>query len=344
MVKRGRLRRRTEHRLAAGVAGGIADRLNASAAFVRVILVVAIAWVPWGLEAYAAAALVIPPRGSDRPDWDNLIGLARLGALYGVPALVLAGGINVSDTFDGPVGWWVAYGGLLAAGAVALLGADYRREQPRTRAEARAVVLAALPVGICAAGLAAAVVLAPDVRWERAAPLVALVGAVTVVVAAWRDRLGAFLPPAVLAVAIVGLIATADVRLEGGVGDGRVVPEATDGRTVVVRRAVGDLDLSLRKLTRGGRDAAVEASVGVGSLNVSLPRRTRVVVDARVGKGQINPFAVDADQTQGFDRRIVQSALPRRGSSRLPTIHVRATVGLGTLDLSGGSDLVSYRP
>jgi phage shock protein PspC (stress-responsive transcriptional regulator) len=344
VVKRGRLRRRTEHRLAAGVAGGIADRLNASVGFVRVILFLAIAWVPWSLEAYAAAALVIPPRGSDRPDWDNVIGLARLGALYGVPVLVLAGGINVGDSFDGPVGWWVAYLGLLAAGAVALLGADYRREQPRTRAEARAVVLAALPVGICAAGFAAAVLLEPGVRWERTAPLVALVGAVTVIVAAWRDRLGAFLPPAMLAVALVGLIVAADVRLEGGVGDEQVVPEPADGRPIVVRRAVGDVDLDLRKLTRDGRDATVEASVGVGSLDVSLPRRTRVVVDARLAKGQIDPFAVDADSTQGFDRHLVRSAQPRRGSSDIPTIRLRATVGLGTIDLSGGSDLVGYRP
>ena len=344
VVTRGRLRRRTEHRLAAGVAGGIADRLNASVGFVRVILFLAIVWVPWSLEAYAVAALLIPPRGADRPDWDNLIGLARLGVLFGVPVLALAGGINIGDSFDGPVGWWVAYLGLLAAGAVALLGADYRRERPRTRAEARAVVLATLPVAICAAGFAAAVWLAPDVRWERAAPAVALVGAVTVVIATWRDRVGTVLPPAILAVAIVGLIAAADARLEGGVGDERVVPEPADGRPVVVRRAVGDLDLDLGKLTRGGRDATVEASVGVGSLDVSLPRRTRVVVDARVGKGQINPFAVDADSTQGFDRRVVRRVRPRRGSSRIPTIHVRAAVGLGTIDLSGGSDLVAYRP
>jgi phage shock protein PspC (stress-responsive transcriptional regulator) len=343
VVTRGRLRRRTEQRLVAGVAGGIADRLNASAAFVRVILLFAIAWVPWSLEAYAAAALLIPPRGANRPDWDNLIALTRVGVLFGVPALALAGGFNISDDFDGPVGWWVAYWGLLAAGAVALLGADYRREQPRTRAEARAVVLAALPVGICALGFAATVILAPDVRWERAAPLVALVGAATVIVAAWRDRLAAFLPPAILAVAIAGLIAVADVRLEGGIGDERIAPEAAEGRTVV-RRAVGDLDLDLSNLTRGGRDAAVEVSVGVGSLDVSLPRRARVVVDARVGKGQINPYAVDADPTQGFDRRVLRSVRPRRGSSRVPTVHVKATVGLGSLDLSGGSDLVGYRP
>jgi phage shock protein PspC (stress-responsive transcriptional regulator) len=342
VVKRRRLRRRTEHRLAAGVAGGIADRLNASAAFVRVILFFAIAWAPWGLEAYAAAALLIPPRDSDRPDWDNLIGLARIGVLFGVPVLALSGGINISDDFEGPVGWWLAYCGLLAAGAVALLTADYRRERPRTRPDPPAVVLAALPVGICAAGFAAAVWLAPDVRWERAAPVVALVGAVTVVVAAWRDRLGAFLPPAMLAVAIVGLIAAADVRLQGGVGDERVVPEPADG-PVVVRRAVGDVDLDLSRVMREGRDAAVVASVGVGSLHVSLPRRTRVVLDARVAKGQIDPFAVDADSTQGFDRRVVRSAEPRRGSSGTPTIHLRATVGLGTIELSGGSDLVGYR-
>jgi phage shock protein PspC (stress-responsive transcriptional regulator) len=39
MVTRVRLRRRTEHRLVSGVAGGIADRLNAPVGFVRVFVV-----------------------------------------------------------------------------------------------------------------------------------------------------------------------------------------------------------------------------------------------------------------------------------------------------------------
>jgi phage shock protein PspC (stress-responsive transcriptional regulator) len=66
-LERPRLRRRAEHRLAAGVAGGIADSLNAPVAFVRVVLGFAIAWVPWTAWAYAAAALVLPAGGRSRP-------------------------------------------------------------------------------------------------------------------------------------------------------------------------------------------------------------------------------------------------------------------------------------
>jgi phage shock protein PspC (stress-responsive transcriptional regulator) len=340
VVTRARLRRRTEHRLVAGVAGGIADRLNAPVGFVRVVLGFAIVLVPWAELAYGAATLAIPARGSDRPGWDGVVGVARLAVVFTVPVLAFAGGINVSESFDGPLGWWMSYCGLLIAGAVALLAADYLRDRPRTPAETRGVVLAAVPAGACAALFAAGVVLASDVRWERVAPVIALVAAASLLLAARRGRAAAFVAPAMLSVAIVGLVLAADMRLQGGVGDKHVKPAPADD-PIVARRAVGDLHLDLRQVTRGGRDAVVEASVGVGSIEVDLPRRSRLVIDASVAKGQLDPFALlDDPSTQGFDRRITGSAHPRGRRTGLPTIHLNAHVGLGTVELSGGPVLV----
>ena len=344
MVTHGRLRRRTEQRLVAGVAGGIADRLNASVGFVRVVFGLAVVFVPLGHLAYGAATLAIPARGSNRPDWDSIIGVARLTLVFGVPVLALAGGINVGEPFDGPLGWWLAYGGLLVVGAVALLAADYGRDHPRTRAEARRLVLAAAPAGASAAAFAAAVTLAPDVRWERVAPGIALVAVAGLVLAARRARAAAFVGPAMLSIAIVGFVAASDMRLQGGVGDKQVTPGPAGAAPIVARRAVGALHLDLRRVTRGGRNATVEASVGVGSIQVELPRRSRVVLDARVAKGQINPFALADSSTQGFDRRVTSSAHPRRGGPGLPTLRLDARVGLGTIDISGGGDLVRGVP
>jgi phage shock protein PspC (stress-responsive transcriptional regulator) len=68
VVTRTRLRRRTENRLVAGVAGGIADRLNASVGFVRVVIVIASIWaLPWVVAAYVAGLSSSPHAGPTGP-------------------------------------------------------------------------------------------------------------------------------------------------------------------------------------------------------------------------------------------------------------------------------------
>ena len=342
MVTHARLRRRTEQRLIAGVAGGIADRLNASAGFIRVLLAFACFWaLDWVLAAYAIGALLIPPRGSGRPDWDNVIGLTRLGVLVVLPVFGDRAEITLNEPFQGPAGWWIAYYGLLAAGAVALLTADYRRERPRTRDEARAVVLAAAPVVACFMALGAALFLAPDVRWERLLPIASLVGAGALLVATRRRSAAAFLAPAMLAMGMVGVAMAADARLQGGVGGRHVTPSPAGGAPIVVRRAIGDLSLDLRRITRNGRDAVVDASVGVGALKITVPRRARVELDASVGKGSVEAYVFNGvDGRQGFDQRIRSTGQPQRARSALPTIRVRAQVGLGEIDVDGPVGLV----
>ncbi len=338
MVTRARLRRRTEHRLLAGVAGGIADRLNASVAFVRIFLAVALLWGPWILWAYAAAALVIPRRGADRPDWDNLVGVARIGVVFGLPTLVLGGSIYINEPLGGPPGWWIAYYGLFVAGAVALMSADYRRGRARTREESRAVVLAALPVCGCLLVLAAAMLLAPDVRWERLVPVAALVGAGTLAMAARRGRLGPVLTPALLTIALAAVVAGGDLRLQGGLGDARITPQLTPGESIVERRAIGDLFLDLRHLRDAASPTTVEASVGVGTLHVTLPRGARVELDARVGEGRIDAWlATGVSAVQGYDQRMRRD-LPRAERAR-PTapIRLKADVGIGSIDFERGS-------
>ena len=85
------LRRRTEQRLLAGVAGGVADWLNAPVGFVRVVLVLLGAFSTIPVAVYAGAALLIPARGHNRPSWDNLIGAGSVGLLFLVPAVVFGG-------------------------------------------------------------------------------------------------------------------------------------------------------------------------------------------------------------------------------------------------------------
>jgi len=334
-LERPRPRRRAEHRLVAGVAGGVADSLNAPVAFVRVLLGFALVWAPWLTWGYAAAALIWPAAGRSRPDWDNLVAAGRLGLLLGVPWLVLPGELFVNDPLEGSPGLWIALVALLGAGAVALLTADYRRGRPRTPVEARATVLAALPVAGCAALLCAGMLLADGVRGERYLPLAALAGGAALLAAPRRRELVA---PAVLAVAAAALVAGSGARLEGGLGDEVVTPAGSADEPVVARRAVGDLAVDLRRLGASGEPISLTASVGIGDLRVAVPADARVTVDMRAGLGSVEGTGPGYDRVQGFDAR-VRGALPRFRPRRPgPRVRVVADVGVGNIVIRAGRD------
>ena len=340
-----RLRRRTTNRVVAGVAGGIADRFGMSVVVARVIVVVLMV-SPWATWAYAAAALLVPAEGSDRRGWDNLVALARVGVALAVPAVVLSGELVVNDPFDGPTGWWIALAGLLGAGTLAFVTAGYRRDGVDPEAHARRAVLGSLPVALPGAVLAAGMVLAPDVRWERFVALVAISGAVGLLVAARRGNGRPFLAPAILAVAAAALVTASDMRLQGGIGDTRVTPAADPDGHISARRAIGDLELDLRRVGEGGLPATVDASVGVGSLRVLVPRGARVELDVRVRRGRIDPWLMSyrTDPLQGLDRRLratVQNGTA--GRQRMP-IRLRAEVAVGQVKIGREPDVLDDGP
>lgn len=324
-------RRRADRRPVAGVAGGIADRLNASVSFVRFLLVLASVVAPWVIWVYAAAALLIPAEGHKRPDWDNLIGVGRVAVLFGVPVPEIPGGaLDISQPIGGSLGWWIASLGLTGAGATALMSADYRRGRPRSLAEARSTVLATLPVAGCAALLAGGVLVAAELRWERLVPVVVLVGGVALAIAPRRRD---FVAPAIVALGVCVLIVAAESRLEGGVGHLRLTPTVAAGNEIVARRAVGSVTVDLRRLPRSLEPITFTASVGMGRLRVIVPRGARVEIHARVGRGHIDPALLrDRPELQGFDQRLVRTHGGKAGALRVRLV---ADVGLGTIEIDG---------
>jgi phage shock protein PspC (stress-responsive transcriptional regulator) len=323
-VGRTRLRRRTEHRLLAGVAGGIADWLNAPVAFIRFFFVLAVIGSPWVMAAYACTALLLPARDRNRPDWDNLIGAGRFGLVFAGPWLALPSAA-INEPIGGSAGWAIASYALLGAAAAVMLSADYRRGRPRTREEARATVLACLPVAASVFVLVAGMELLPDLRWERLVPLCAIAGGVALLVARRRECVA----PALLALAAAVIVVASGARLEGGVGDVTVKPADPRGEPIVVRRAAGDLELDLRRVADSSAPVRVEASVGLGNLEVTVPRWAHVYVDARVGRGEVVTVLRES-RRQGFDQNAAGFSPGRPGGVR---IRVVAEVGAGTIHI-----------
>jgi phage shock protein PspC (stress-responsive transcriptional regulator) len=342
-LERPALRRRTEHRLVAGVAGGLADWLNAPVGFVRVVLVLLGAYSSIPGTVYAIAALVVPARGHNRPSWDNLIGAGRVGLILLVPTVVLGGSVDIGALFDESPSVWVPLCALELVGLAVLLSADYVRGGPRTDAEARAAVLAAAPVFCFGVALAGAVVLFPDPRWERFVPAGVLVAGVALLVATLTGRARPFVAPAVVAVVLGAGLTAAGTRLQGGVGDASfTTADAADG-SLVARRAVGDVTVDLRRL-ESDRPVSLVASVGMGDLRLGVPNGARLSLDAHVGQGRIHSLLVNrgSHDAHGFDGRVRTvypvSGKATRGALRISVV---ADVGAGEIWVSSGRNFVA---
>jgi hypothetical protein len=146
-----------------------------------------------------------------------------------------------------------------------------------------------------------------------------------------------------VAVALLGNWVAAGARLDGGIGDIRVEPARVDGRTLEVRRAVGDVAVDLRR-TLSSEPIVLRTSVGKGTLRVALPGRARVRVDARVGQGELSsiPLTGNGVSDRGFDLHATDRWRPRyTGPARAPEIRVIADVGIGNLQVSRARDFLA---
>lgn len=327
------LRRRTEDRLLAGVAGGIADWLNAPVVWIRVILVVALSWLPWGWVAYGLVALVLPAQGRRRPDWDNLVGVGRLVLLFFAADVLFASpDDDVEQLFQGQPGRWIPIFALGLVGAAAYFALPFSRAQP---ADPRSTVLASLPLAIFLSAVAVGLLLAPDFRWDRILPLGCVIAAIALAARVMRSGARPVVTPVVLATAVAALAVAADVRLEGGVGDRSVVAAGVEA-PAPSHVAIGNLSADLSRLRPTGDPVTYRATVGMGTLRIVVPNRIGVALDARVGRGAISP---PADYLSGFGVSVSGPELwihPRRRPSDTPPpvrLRVVARVGLGKVEI-----------
>jgi hypothetical protein len=118
------------------------------------------------------------------------------------------------------------------------------------------------------------------------------------------------------------------------VGNATVQPADPGGEPIVVRRAAGDIEIDLRRVADSSMPVRVEASVGIGDLEVTVPRWAHVYVDARVGRGEVGTLLPERIR-QGFDQHAAGFSPGRPGGVR---IRIAAEVGAGSfhVDRFGG--------
>jgi phage shock protein PspC (stress-responsive transcriptional regulator) len=153
----------------------------------------------------------------------------------------------------------------------------------------------------------------------------AVVGA-ALVTSAWYGRSRGLILlglPLVLVIAALGVV---DLPLRGGIGAPTYRPATVGAVHHRYELAIGDLSVDLGAVDFAGTARHVEARLGIGQVNVTVPDDVRVVVDAHVNAGSITAFGGNTRDCCPTDLDMVKRGVPGGG-----TLYVDAQVGAGNI-------------
>ena len=304
-----------------------------------------------GLLLYLAAFLVIPDEHADesiavekmrtRRDqpWLLLgVGLLGFGALFA---------LSEASFWPGNGNFWFA--AVLAGAALVWWRVSNRDRQPSTSTPAEGVTNAqiaprqpkrpSLFAPVVGALLAAsgvfgllAVLDVYDVDLEVAfAAGVVMVGVAVAVGAMTQRRVGGLVFLGLILLAGFGVAAATPVSISAGTGEKIERPLTVVALQSSYEFGIGELDLDLRAVEIPSGTTSVDASVGVGSLVITVPKGVALEIDAQAGVGEINILGtlddgVDAHRTLTF-------AGP---TADAPVLDIEADVGLGSIEVRRG--------
>jgi hypothetical protein len=335
--------------LIGGVGAELSDRLGAPVGFIRLLLLLGMFLLPDSLYLYAFAALLMPHAGRRGPGWSNVIAVARTGLVVGLVWLLAAAGgglVNNGGTVfaEGPAVWLPLAGATLFGVVVLVVTGrpSALRDARRDRSVALAILTTLAGLGV----VAGAIELVPSVRWDSAIGVLAVLGGLGLAAGGRRGQ--ALLVPVGLLAACAVLLASAGVRLQGGIGDRSLQPLAATGSDMTYRRAVGNLELDLSAMRPRAGLVTITASVGIGDLNIVVPNDAQVTGSIHVGRGSLEALTCTTSvfphdwfvPRYGVDdTRVVSIGATQPGCGRAlgdPGLRLRilASVGIGTLKLT----------
>jgi hypothetical protein len=160
---------------------------------------------------------------------------------------------------------------------------------------------------------------------------VAVVGVTIAAGAMMQRRVGGLVPIGLVLFAAFGVAAAMPVSISSGVGEKSEQPASVAALESSYELGMGELELDLSAVTLRAGTTPVEASVGIGSLVITVPKDVALEIDAHAGVGEINVLGeredgIDADRTLRF-----------AGSTpAAPVLKVEADVGIGNVEVQRG--------
>jgi phage shock protein PspC (stress-responsive transcriptional regulator) len=285
-----RFLRSRDDRVVGGVAGGLGKYFDVDPVFFRVGFVALAFLGGVGLLLYVAALLFVPsedPTGGEPPPRSRAVTIGG-AVLLVIVGLALLADWSVGAFVFSPLGflavlgaavWWLVRGRPRAAEGTA------RRALTRIALALVVFVVSVLllvgSVWVSAAGGGVAVAI-----------LVVAIGAL-IAAAAFRGGLRWLIVPA-LAMAIgVGVVAAADIDLDGGYGDRTYAPRSLDELRNAYDLGAGSLEVDLRGVDFPTGRRELDLEVGFGEAVLVVPRDVCVVADADVGAGYLRVLEWD---------------------------------------------------
>jgi phage shock protein PspC (stress-responsive transcriptional regulator) len=315
-----RLTRSGSDAVIGGVASGLGRYFGVDPILFRIGFVVLTFAGGVGILAYLALLAFVPSDGQERPGRGS-----RWIATAGVVALGIALVASLSSHsffFFGPGLLFfavVALGGFLLWRALGGTGGDPARTAGRIALAGLAVV--AIAAVALAVGLAAALGGGVVIASLAVVTGLVLVGTAFVGGARW------LIVPALALVLPLGVVAAADIDLDGGAGDRDYRPATMSQVRDSYELGIGSLRVDLRDvdLPQGETDLAVK--VGVGEAVLYVPGNACVTSDVQVGAGGSDVLDRDND---GFDVSYKDDAPAPAGT---PKLRVDADIGVGAIEV-----------
>jgi phage shock protein PspC (stress-responsive transcriptional regulator) len=306
--------------LVGGVAAGLGRYFDVDPLLFRIGFVVLSFAGGFGVLASLLLLAFMPSDGTERPG-----GTSKAAAIAGAVLLgcALVTFLDTPFFFFGP--------GLLVLAAVGLVGVLLWRSLGGDAGDdpagtAGRIVLAAL-IAIAVACAAVGVGLAAALGGGVVIASLAVVAGLVLIGTAFLGGARWLIVPALALVVPLGLVAAADLDLEGGVGEREYRPATMSELRDRYEIGIGAIDVDLRELALppGRTDLAID--VGVGEAIVYVPRETCVISYVEIGAGAADVLDRDND---GVDVSFAETANPPAGRPRL---HIDAELGLGALEV-----------
>jgi phage shock protein PspC (stress-responsive transcriptional regulator) len=314
-----RLTRSGSDAVIGGVASGLARYFSVDALLFRIGFV-ALSFVGGiGVLAYLLMLAFVPSDGETKPG-----GTSKAAAVAGAVVLgvALVAFLGTPFFFFGP--------GLLVIAVVALAGVLLWRvfggasdDPARTAGRFFLAALLAIAVAGAALGVGLAAALGGGVVVASLAVVTGLVLIGTAFVGGTRW----LILPALALVLPLGVVAAADIDLDGGIGDREYRPATLSALNDHYEIGIGGIDVDLTDLDLPTGRTDLDIDVGLGEAIIYVPDGTCVTSDVEIGAGAADVFDRDYD---GVDVSFAEAASPPAGT---PQLHINADVGVGVLEV-----------
>jgi phage shock protein PspC (stress-responsive transcriptional regulator)/predicted membrane protein len=176
---------------------------------------------------------------------------------------------------------------------------------------------------------------AVDVGWRGAMAVGLVLVGVTLVVATWWGRASGLVGVAVLLALLLVTDEAVPVPLNAGIGDRTVLATTSEEAEDHQQLLIGDLTVDLTGIpAQSGTTQDVEVSVGIGQLQVIVPRDATVTAEATLRAGDLDwPGPPASSHESGLD---VDRSFSLPGEPGAPRLHLDLAMGLGDVEVVRG--------